>query len=116
MGGIFSVIVCHLSFHFIIKSRCSLTCGENECFPGNPHHALIRPTTGRRWKQLRGFGEIGADNREITIFELPNIRAAGTGVRPRPVRVRVCSDSSQKHTPIGNYCVGSPGTELEFAL
>ena len=63
---------------------------------------LIRATTGR-WRQLGdgGSGYIDANDSEITVIKLPNVRAIPAGGGLRSVLVRVGADAFDKsHAPL----------------
>jgi hypothetical protein len=63
--------------------------------------SLIRAASGR-WRQF-GDGDIrdvNADDGKITIFELPNVRAAPAADSQGSIFVRIRTDAFQKHIRI----------------
>jgi len=74
----------------------NVTFGQDECFTRDSHHTLIWTAVGRRRKIARSMGDIRADNREVPIIELPNIRTAPAANALRSVLMRVRPNTLDK--------------------
>jgi len=76
--------------------------GVHQEFPGQPDDLFIRATTCRRWQLvLGGICDVDADDREITVFQFPDVRTIATANRLGTVGMRIRTDAFDKfHTPI----------------